>query len=179
MSATKSMSTVSNKVYIMDTSVSPHIAIPADQLKGFSPIGGALKKIDKSNMDSVSADEYTPGRMAPSEASGELILDLTNANQKKLFKLLKAMAAGTAANSTFYVGGADAASPPTVVAGVLTPAQSASPKKWLRTGILQDCYIAKWSDKRVDNDIVRVDISFQGSGLPVYSVKGEAIALTY
>lgn len=176
---TKSMSTVSNKVYIMDTSVSPHVVIPADQLKGFSPIGGALKKIDKSNMDSVGADEFAAGRMASSEASGELVLDLTNANQLKLFKLLKAMANGTATNSSFYVGGADAASAPTVVAGVLVPAQSASPKKWLRSGIQQDCYVSKWSDKRVDNDIVRVDIAFQGSGMPVYTKKGDPIATTY
>lgn len=177
--ATKKVSTVGSKVYIMDTSVSPHVAIPADQLKGFAPIGGALKKLDISNMDSQGADEYAPGRMASAEATGELIFDPTNANQMALFKLLKAMASGTAANSTFYVGNNDAPDPPTVVAGVLTPAQTTTPKKWKRTGVDQGCYVSKWNIKCQDNEVIRVDIGFQGSGLPRVTRKGDAIATTY
>jgi hypothetical protein len=64
-------------------------------------------------------------------------------------------------------------------AGLLQPAQSASPKKWQRSGFLQNCYISKFQIKYADNDVIRADLSLQGSGFPVMSVKGQAIALTY
>lgn len=176
---TKSVSTVGTKVYVMDTTVSPHVVLPCDQLKGFAPLNGQRKKIDESSMDSAGADEYTGGRVAPGESSGEVVFDPTNANHQALIKLFKAQANGTANNTQFYVGNSDATSAPTVVAGVLQPAQSTTPKKWLRTGFLQGCYISKFQIKYADNDVIRADLSLQGSGFPVLSVKGQAIALTY
>jgi hypothetical protein len=176
---TKSVSTVGTKVYVMDTSVSPHLVLPCDQLKGFAPLNGSRKKIDVSNMDSSGADENTGGRVAPGESAGEVVFDPTNANHQALIKLFTAQASGTAKDTQFYVGNGDATSAPTIAAGVLQPAQTASPKKWQRTGFLQGCYISKFQIKYADNDVIRADIALQGSGFPKMSVKGQAIALTY
>jgi hypothetical protein len=176
---TKSVSTVGTKVYVMNTTVSPHTVIPCDQLKGFAPLNGSRKKVDISNMDSSGADENTGGRVAPGESSGEVVFDPTNVNHQALIKLFTAQASGTAKDTQFYVGNSDATSIPTVVAGLLQPAQSASPKKWQRSGFLQNCYISKFQIKYADNDVIRADLSLQGSGFPVMSVKGQAIALTY
>jgi hypothetical protein len=176
---TKSVPTVGTKVYVMDTSVSPHVVLPCDQLKGFTPLNGARKKIDKSNMDSAGADENTGGRVAPGESSGEVVFDPTNVNHQALIKLFTAQASGTAKDTQFYVGNSDATAAPTVVAGALVPPQTASPKHWNRTGFLQDCYISKFQIKYADNDVIRADLSLQGSGFPVLSVKGEVIANTY
>jgi hypothetical protein len=164
----------------MDTTVSPHVVLPCDQLKGFAPLGGPRKKIDTSNMDDAGADSLAGGRSAPGESSGEVVFNPKNTNHQKLIKLFKAQCnATTAALTQFYVGNSDATNAPTVVAGALQPAQTATPKKWARTGFLQDCYISDFQIKYADNEVIRADLKVQGSGFPVLSVKGEVIANTY
>jgi len=177
---TKGSSTSGVKLYVMDTSVSPHVAIPVDQLKGATMVGGGQrKKIDISNFDSAAYDELQGGRAAPPELTGELVLDLTNTNHQALKKLFEAQAAGTAANSACYAGFADASSPPTVVAGVLTPPETASPKKWARSGIQGNGYCSNITPKAADNDVWRGDFKWQYSGKATWTVKGQAISLSY
>lgn len=90
------------------------------QLKGFSPVGGGQKKkIDISNMDSQAYDEYLGGRVAPSEASGELVLDLTNPGHQIVKALFEAGAQGTIGNIQCYVGQAGNTLAPTVGGGNL------------------------------------------------------------
>jgi hypothetical protein len=174
------MLTTGMKFYVMDTTVSPHTVLTIDQLKGASIVGGGQrKKIDISNFDSQAYDELTGGRAAPLELTGELILDMTNMNHQKLKALFEAEAAGSAASTQIYAGMSDATNAPTVVAGVLTPAQSATPKKWLRSGIEVSGYVSSITPKAADNDVLRCDFKFQFSGKPTWTVKGQPIATTY
>lgn len=167
-------------LYLMDTTVSPHTVIAVAQLKGASMVGGgARKKIDISNFDSAAYDELTGGRAAPPELSGELVLDLSNTTHQKIKALFEAEAAGTAGNTSVYAGFSNATNAPTVVAGVLTPAQSASPKKWLRSGILGNGYLSNLTPKAADNDVWRADLKLQYTGKAVWSVKGQVVATTY
>jgi hypothetical protein len=176
---TKALSTVGSKVYFLDTSVSPHVVIPIDQLKGFAPVGGPRKKIDKSNMDSSGCDEYEGGRAAPAEASGELVLDMTNAHHQAIRRAFKAGANGTIGPLQFYDGDSDGSSPPTIVTGNLTPPTTGSPKTYTRSGRAGLGYIADFSVKKTDNDIIRADFKVQPTGFWAETVKGDAFAKTY
>jgi hypothetical protein len=173
-------STVGTTVYILDKSVSPHLVIAVAALKGFSGVGGGKrKKIDASNMDSQGYNENAGGRADPPEASGEIVLKKSVVGHQKLKKLFEAQANGTVGNIDIYVGDGDAANAPTVVAGVLVPPQTASPKHWARSGTLGSGYISSLSPKKVDDDIDRADFAFQFSGGATWQNKGDVIATTY
>jgi hypothetical protein len=177
---TKASSTSGVTLYIMDTTVSPHTVITVAQLKGANMVGGGQrKKIDISNFDSLAYDELQGGRIAPPEGSGELVLDLTNTSHQKLKALIEAQADGSAANTQAYAGFSDGSVPPTVVAGVLQPPVSASPKHWTRSGILGTVYLSAVSPKAADNDVWRCDFKWQYSGKASWNVLGQLISLTY
>jgi hypothetical protein len=176
---TKSVSTVGSKLYLMDKSKSPPAVLAVDQLKGFSPIGGPRKKIDKSNTDSAGCDEYAGGRSAPAEASGELVLDLSNVNHQSLIKLFKWGASG-GANISYYDGDSDSPAPPTIKNGALRPPVTGSPAgSWSRSGQYGDCYVSDFSIKKVDNDIVRADVKIQTSGFATSVLKGDLTTKSY
>lgn len=177
--ATKSLSTVGGKLFVMDRSTSPPAVLPVDQLKGFSPVGGPRKKIDKSNTDSAGCDEYAGGRAAPSEATGELVLDMTNPHHQALRKLFKWGANG-GGNISYFFGDSDGTAPPTIKNGALRPPVTGSPAgTWARSGRYGDCYVSDFSVKETDNDIVRADLKLQTSGFATEVVKGDTTTKMY
>lgn len=177
---TAAQSTVGSKVYLVDRSTSPPTIISVTALKGFSNVGGGKrKKIDKSNMDSVAYNEVQGGRADPPEATGEIVLKKSVANHQKLKKLFEAQANGSVDNIECWVGDGDGTAPPTLVSNVLVPPQTASPKKWARSGTLGVGYISTFSPKKVDDDIDRAEFAFQFSGGVTWQNKGDPIATTY
>lgn len=178
--ATLAQSTVKTAVYIENPLVSPHTMIAVPALKGFSPAGGGKrKKVDKSNFDSVGYNENQGGRADPAEASGEIILMKSLVGHQNLKKIFEAQAQGTTGNVNVFVGDSDGAGAPTFVATVFTPPQTASPKKWARSGESFQGYISNLSPKYQDDDIIRADFAIQISGATTWYNKGDAIALTY
>lgn len=176
---TKSLSTVGSKLYLLNKSVSPPTVLSIDQMKGFAPVGGPRKKIDKSNTDSAGCDEYAGGRSAPSETSGELVLDMTNVNHQTLRKLFKWGAAG-GGNISFYHGDSDGVAPPVIKSGALRPPSTGSPAGiWSRSGRYGDCYVSDFSEKLADNEVVRADLKLQISGFASNVVKGEQTTKIY
>ena len=179
--ATKGQSTVGTQLYVLNTSVSPHVVLLIPQVKGFSPtLGGKRKKIDISNMDSAGYDENAGGRAAPPEATGEMVLDMTNTGHQAIKALFEAGAQGTIGDVELYIGNSDANGvPPTIVAGHLVPPQTTSPKHWTRSGSLVTGYIATFQPKYADDDVIRADFGFQISGAGKMSVKGDLSTKTY
>jgi hypothetical protein len=138
-----------------------------------------VKAIDKSNMDSGAYDELTGGRAAPPEMSGELVLDKSNAGHQAAKALFEAANQGLIDTLQIFVGDSDATDAPTIVTGVLTPPQTASPKKWARSGTFGDGYISSLTPKKADNDIDRADLSIQWTGKASWVNKGDPIAKVY
>lgn len=177
---TAAQGTVKTTVYIENPLVSPHVALAVVALKGFSPAGGGKrKKIDISNMDSVGYNENFGGRADPAEAAGEIILMKSNTGHQTLKKIWEAQLVGTVGNIEVFVGDSDATAVPTIVAGVLVPPQTASPKKWARSGEKFEGYISTLQPKYQDDDVIRADFAIQVSGATTWYNKGDLISLTY
>jgi hypothetical protein len=178
---TTAINTPGTKLYFLDVTVSPHIVVAVTALKGFSPAGGGKrKKNDKSNFDSSAYNENQGGRIDPPEASGQIILLKTDSSHQKLKALMEGQANGTYSNDTqWFLADSDATSPPTIVASVLTPPQTASPKHWARSGIKLVGYIATLQPKYEDDNIIMADFAIQVSGAPTWYAKGDLIAKTY
>lgn len=177
---TASRSTVGTNVYLVDRTVSPAVIVAIPALRGLSNVGGgSAKKLDKSNMDSTGSDEYIPGRNAPAEATGEIVLVKSLAGHQKVKKLYQKGCDGTIDHIDIYVGDGDATNAPTLITGTLTPPKTASPVKWARSGTLGVGYISKFAPKKQDNDIDMADFGIQWSGTPTWQVKDELISLTY
>jgi len=177
---TAAKSTVGTTMYVLDASVSPHAVLAIPALKGLSNVGGGKrKKIDKSTFDSVGYNENQGGRADPPEATGELVLNKSLVGHQKVKALFEAQARGAVDNIEVFIGDADGTAPPTIVGGHLVAPQTASPKKWARSGTLGVGYISSFSPKKVDDDIDRADFAFQFSGGATWVNKGDLISITY
>lgn len=177
---TKSQATAGSRVYLLNSLVSPHVALLVPQLKGLSNVGGGpRKKIDVSNFDSAAYDEYQGGRAAPPETSGELVLDLTNTGHQTLKALFEAGAAGTIGLIPFLVCESDDLTAPLVQGGILVGAQTTSPKHWKGSGFYGYCYVADLSAKGADNDVWRADFKLQVTGKTTWFAKGDVATKTY
>lgn len=177
---TKSQPTSGTRVYLLNTLISPHVALLVPQLKGLSNVGGGpRKKIDVSNNDSGAYDEYQGGRAAPPETSGELVLDLTSTGHQTLKSLFEAGAAGTIGLIPFVVCESDDSTAPLVQGGILVGAQTASPKHWKGSGFYGNCYVADLSAKGSDNDVWRADFKLQVTGKTFWFAKGDLATKTY
>ncbi len=177
---TASQVTAGSQLYVLQTVTSPHSVLLIPQLKGASAVGGGQrKKIDISNFDSAAYDELQGGRIAPPELQGELVLKLSIAGHQTLKALFEAGAAGTIGTLQFYLGQSDASGAPTIVTGNLQPPQTASPKKWVRSGFSFSGYIASLQPSAVDNDVWRAKFGIQITGAATWQNKGDAIAKTY
>jgi|GEM_PF-4554341 len=175
---TQSKATVGSVVFIVDRTVDPAVIIAVPALKGLSAVGGGkTSKIDKSNMDSKTHDEYAAGRIAPDEASGELILIKSIPGHQKLKSLQEACAGGLIDGVDVFVGDSGSDDEPTLegVDDVLTPPMdTATPTpKWTRDGTIGRGYISQFSPKKTDNDIDRADFAIQWTGGSQWVVAGE------
>lgn len=166
------LSTQGQQVYIMDTSVSPHVAVEIDLLNGFNGLGGDAKKIDVTTFSSFSTMEYRKGLIDPKQATGELIFAADSAAHQLLLKLQQET--GTTATTSLFVGFSDGTAAPTVVAGVLTPPTTGTPAHYARSGVLTDCFVMTVSFKAPVNEVVRADLTIQPTGVQTNVVKGDA-----
>lgn len=179
---TPSQSTVGTIVYLVDRTASPATIIAVPALKGFSNVGGGkAKKIDKSNFDSKTTNESSPGRNDAGESSGEIVLMKNSPGHRALKKLYLAGCAGTIDHVDIWVGDGDGTAAPTLVGvgKVLTPPKVGSPGTWARTGTLGKGFISQFAPKKADDDIDRADFAFQWTGESSWNCKGESTTLTY
>jgi len=180
MTTTKSQVTAGTRVYLLNSLISPHVALLVPQLKGLSNVGGGpRKKVDVSNFDSGAYDELQGGRAAPPETSGELVLDLTNAGHQSLKALFEAGAAGSIGLIPFIVCESDDSTAPVVANGILTGAVTASPKHWKGSSHYGYCYISDLSAKAADNDVWRADFKLQVTGKTTWAAKGDLATKPY
>lgn len=176
---TSAVLTPGSQLFVLDASVSPHVVVTVVALKGFSPLGGKRKKIDISNFDSAGYDENVGGRAAPPEARGSIILLKSNSSHQALKRIMEAQVSSGLGNAQFFLGDNDATSPPTIVANVLTPPQTSSPKHWARSGEGFNGYISDLSPKYEDNNAIMADFGVQLSGKTTWYNKGDVISKTY
>ena len=169
--ATKYRPTQGNQLYIMNQTVSPHVAVVVPALQGIDNLGGQKTAIPITNLDSLGFMEYAPGLVDPGKPSGNIIFEYTDTTMQLLNKLL-GMGAG-ATTSLFYAD-SDAALPPTVVAGVLTPPQTgSSPKTYTRSGWLFDGFVTEFTIQAQVNNIVLAKFAIQASGARKMIVLGQ------
>lgn len=176
---TTAVSTPGSRLYFLDESVSPAVVRYVVALKGFGPLGGKRKKLDKSNMDSLAYNENQGGRFDPPEATGQIILLKSNATHQALKAIAEAQASSGLANTQWFLADNDNTSAPTNVAGVLTPPQTASPKHWDRSGETFSGYISTLQPKYDDDSLIMCDFGVQLSGATTWISKGDLIAVTY
>jgi hypothetical protein len=176
---TTAVNTPGSRLYFLDKSVSPHVVRYVVALKGFGPLGGKVKKNDKSNFDSAGYNENQPGRIDPPEATGQIILLKSDTTHQALKRIVEAQATSGLANTEWFLGDNDATSPPTVVTDHLVPPQTASPKHWARSGEAFIGYVSSLSPKYEDDSLIMADFGVQLSGKTTWYNKGDLIALTY
>lgn len=171
------LSTQGVQVYILDDRVSPDVALEIDLLRDFNGLGGPAKKIDTTTFSNTNTESYIKGLIAPAETTGTLIFAADSSAHQYLIELEKRT--GTSANVQIFVGESDGTSPPTVVAGVLTPPSSGTPADWTRSGFWTKCYVSKVQLKHATNDVVMADLSIQPlDELKMYT-KGEATTIVH
>jgi hypothetical protein len=167
--ATKYFVAQGSQLYIMNPTVSPHVAVVAAQLQGLDGIGGQKSSIKLSNFDSPGYDEYAPGLVDPGKPSGNCVLDMLNTAHQLLQTLL---GLGQNAQTSFFYGLADGTSPPTVVTGVLTPPSTGSPKVYTRSGWLWDGFVNEWTVSAATNNVAMAKFGCQATGARQMIVKG-------
>ena len=163
-----------SQLYIMNPTVSPHVAVVCAQLQGLDGIGGQKSSIKLSNFDSPGYDEYAPGLVDPGKPSGNCVLDMNNTAHQLLQTLL---GLGQTALTSFFYGLADGTSPPTVVTGVLTPPTTGSPKTYTRSGWLFDGFVIEWTVSNSTNNVAMAKFGAQATGARQMIVKGMTTAL--
>lgn len=166
--------TQGTQLYVMNVTVSPHVAVVAAALQGLSGIGGVKSSIKLTNFDSAGYEEYAGGLVDPGKPNGNMILDF-NSSAHQLMKTLLGL--GQTADTSFFYGAADGTAPPTVVAGVLTPAKSGSPAVYTRSGFLWDGFVNEFSQSAQVNNVIMAKFGCQASGAIQMIVKGQASAL--
>jgi len=162
------------QLYVMNQTVSPHVAVVAAALQGLAGIGGAKSSIKLSNFDSPGYDEFAGGLIDPGKPNGNMITDM-NSTAHQLLKTLLGL--GQTAETSFFYGLGDGTSPPTVIAGVLTPPKSATPVLYTRSGWLWDGFVSEFSQSAQTNNVLMAKFSSQASGAVQMIVKGLATAI--
>lgn len=163
------------QLYVMNPTVSPHIAVVAAQIQGLSGIGGVKSSIKLSNFDSPGYDEFAPGLVDPGKPSGNAVTDMNSAAHQ-LLKTLVGL--GQTANTSFFYGLADGAAPPTVIAGVLSPPRITSPTTaYSRSGWFWDGFVNEFSQSAQTNNVLMAKFGSQASGAVKMIVKGQTAAL--
>lgn len=163
-----------SQLYIMDVTISPHVVVLAAQLQGLSGIGGAASSIKLSNFDSPGYEEYAKGLVDPGKPSGNVVTDMNSAGHQLLKKLL---GLGQTSQTSFFYGLADAATAPTVTAGVLLAPRVTSPTSaFSRSGWLFSGFVAEFSQSNSVNNILMGKLTIQASGAIQMCVKGQTTA---
>lgn len=142
-----------------------------DALKNFSGAGGQKKKIDITNQDSESYNEFVGGLIDPGNPSGTIIFNQGSAAHLSLKKLQESN--GGVTQWYFAFGDAANTEVPTIVSGVLTPPDDVS-NNWTRSGFLFSGYVDKFQYKADTDDVIMADFGVQASGAIKIVVKGEA-----
>ena len=164
--------TQGNQLYIMNQTVSPHVAVVVPALQGIDNLGGQKTAIPITNLDSIGYMEYAPGLVDPGKPSGNIIFDYSNTTLQLLNKLL---GMGAGATTSFFYGDSDAVLAPTVVGGVLVPPQTvSSPKTYTRSGWLFDGFVTDFTIQAQINNIVLAKFAVQASGPRKMIVLGSA-----
>lgn len=170
--ATNYFVTQGTQLFVMDVTVSPHVATLAAALQGFTGLGGQKASIKLSNFDSPGFDEYAGGLIDPGKPNGNVIHDFNNAAHQLMLTLLKM---GQGSTTQFFYGAADGAGPPTVVAGLLVPpVTGVSPsQKWARSGFLWSGFVNEFSQSAQVSNVIMSKFSCQASGAVQMCVKGQ------
>lgn len=159
---TKFRPTQGNQLYIMNQTVSPHIALVIPALQGVDNLGGQKTAIPITNFDSLGFMEYAPGLVDPGKPSGNIVFEYTDTTMQLLNRLL---GMGAGATTSLFYGDSDAALAPTVVAGVLTPPQTgSSPKTYTRSGWLFDGFVTEFTIQAQVNNVVLAKFALQATG---------------
>lgn len=166
------------RLYFIDNTVSPNVVRYVDALKDFNGLGGDAKDIDITNQDSLAYEERAKGLIAPSNPAGTIIYNVASTGYQALKKLQEA---GQGSLTQFYYAFGDAANTvvPTIVTGVLTPPQTASPRHWARSGWTFYGYVKGLGRKAPTNDVIMCDFKATSTGKITEYVKGELVAITH
>ncbi len=171
------LSTQGFEVFLLDDRVSPPVALKVDLLRDFNGLGGPAKKIDTTTFSNTNTESYVKGLIAPTETTGTLIFAPDSDAHQYLIELEKRT--GTTATIQLFAGSSDGTSPPTVVAGVLTPPSAGTPADWTRSGFWTELYVSKVNIKNAVNDVQMADLAVQPSGELKMYVKGEATTIVH
>lgn len=170
--------TQGSQLYVMNQTVSLHVAVVVAQLQGLSGIGGQKSSIKLTNFDSASFEEYAGGLIDPGKPNGNIVLDFNSAAHQLLSTLLKL---GQTAQTSFFYGAADSTAAPTVVSGVLTPPKSGTSPTfhWDRSGFLWDGFVNEFSMSAQVSNIILAKFGCQASGEIKMYVKGDLTNVHY
>lgn len=175
MVGTVSYTTQGCRLYFVDNTVSPAVIRYVDALKDFNGLGGDAKDIDITNQDSLAYEERAKGLIAPSNPGGTIIYNVASTGWQSLKRLQEA---GQGSTTQWFYALGDAANTvvPTLVAGVLTPPETASPRHWARSGWKFNGYCKGLIRKAATNDMVMADFKATSTGQILEYTKGDLIA---
>lgn len=172
MATTKYSPVQGSQLFIMNQTVSPHVAVVVPAMQGIDNLGGQATSIPITNFDSIGYMEYAKGLVDPGKPSGNIVFDYNNATLQLLNKLL---GMGDGAETSFFYAAADGTAAPTVVAGVLTPPKTgASPGTFTRSGWLFNGFVADFTIQGQTNNVVIAKFAVQATGPRQLAVKGQS-----
>lgn len=169
---TVSFSMQGARLYMMNPNVSPHVAVVVPQLTGLDNLGGQKTSIPISNFDSADFMEFAGGLVDPGKPSGNIIVDMGSSGAALINTMLQQ---GTNYITQFFFGMADGTSPPTVVAGVLTPPSSGSPAVYSRSGWLFGGFVNEFTITGQVNNVLMAKFGIQATGRRDMIVKGATV----